>query len=84
MEDPVILVESGAIFEHQAIKDVLANGAQVCPHSKVALPVSNGRAAVTLLPLDGLRQVKPSTIQCRHAALLRWSKAARLRFQRCN
>lgn len=57
MEDPVILVESGAIFEQQAIKDWLAGGAVTCPHSQTALPVQNGRAAVTMLPLDGLRQV---------------------------
>lgn len=59
MEDPVILVESGAIFERQAIQARLASGSCRCPHSHIMLPSSNGKAAVMLLPADDLRKVIP-------------------------
>lgn len=57
MKDPVILVESGAIFERRAIEAQLASGTHRCPHSHIMLPVSDEKAAVTLLPADDLRKV---------------------------
>lgn len=57
MEDPVILVESGMVYERWAIQEWLAIGNNTCPCSYIELPSNGGTPVATLLPNDVLSQV---------------------------
>ncbi|KAK9868149.1 hypothetical protein WJX84_010994 [Apatococcus fuscideae] len=56
MEDPVILVESGMVYERWAIQEWLAIGNNTCPCSYIELPSNGGTPVATLLPNDVLSQ----------------------------
>ena len=48
MEHPVILVESGMVYERRAIQDWLESGKNTCPCSKIELPSTDGKVSATL------------------------------------